>query len=90
MKLPEEPPEKRRRTSLSECCSFCETSLSKTYADNAVVQNPKVEGLKAILKAAEPREDGVYDRLFSVKDNILNGNTVIKFHQKCRAREISR
>ena len=75
-----EPPEKRR-TSLSECIVFCETSLSKTQADNPAVQNPRVEGLKAILKAAELRKD---DRLFPVKDDILNESTVIKVHQKCR------
>ena len=85
MEPPEEPPEKRRRTGLSECCVFCETTLSKTQAENPVVQNPRVEGLKAILKAAELRKDGVYDRLFPVKDDILHGSTVIKFHQKCRA-----
>ena len=85
MEPPEEPPEKRKRTSLSEYCVFCETSLSKTQADNPVVQNHRVEGLKAILKAAELRKHGVYDRLFPVKDDILNGSTVIKFHQKCRA-----
>ena len=85
MEPPEEPPQKRRRTSLSECCVFCETSLSKTQADNPVVQNPTVEGLKSILKAAELRKDGVYDRLFPVKNDILKGDTVIKFHQKCRA-----
>ena len=68
MEPQEELPEKRRRTSLSECCVFCETSLSKTQADNPVVQNPRVEGLNAILKAAELRKDGVYDQLFLVKD----------------------
>ena len=85
MEPPEEPPEKRRRPSLSECCVFCETSLFKTQADNPVVQNPRVERFKAILKAAELRKDGVYDRLLPVKDDILNGSTVIKFHQKYRA-----
>ena len=59
--------------------------MSKTQADNPVFQNPIVEGLKAILKAAELCKDAVYDRLFPVKDDILNGSTVIKFHQKCRA-----
>jgi hypothetical protein len=85
MEPTEEPRQKKRRTSLSESCVICQISLAKILADNPVVQNPRIEGLKVILKAAELRKDDVYGRLFPVKDDILNGSTVIKFHQKCRA-----
>ena len=51
-----EIPSKKRR-SYDEYCLFSNESLTKDTTDNLVVQNPGLDALKTILKAAETRKD---------------------------------
>ena len=82
MDLIPEPPEKKRRTSSSDNCLICRRPLD---ADSPFVKNPTLEGIKAIIDAAEIRQDDVHDRLSDIKYDILNRTVTVRYHTKCRA-----
>lgn len=80
----DEPPMKRSRKSIEsgEVCVIC----CKVLDDSApFVKNPTTLGVKAIICAAELRQDGVHERLSGIKDEILNGSVTVRYHTKCRA-----
>ena len=54
-------------------------------ADCPFVITPMLEGLKAIIHAAEIRKDNVYEQLSEVKHDVLNQTVTIRYHTKCRA-----
>ena len=83
MDLIGEPLEKRRR--LSESCVICEQTLDEKSVDNPFIRNPTLDGVKAVLRAAEIRQDTVRDRLLKIKDGILNQTVTVRYHKKCRA-----
>ena len=84
MELIEESPLKRRRKSSDNNCIICR-HLGALQAHSPLVNNPTLEGMKAVIHAAEIRQDDVYRTLVEIKDNILHGTVTIKYHKKCRA-----
>ena len=66
----ENPLEKRRR--LNESCAICEQTLDEKSVDDPFIRNPTLDGVKAVLQAAEIRQDTVHDRFLKIKDGILN------------------
>ena len=75
MDLIQEPPKKRRRKSRNNNCVICHIPLN---ADCPFVKTPMLEGLKAIIHAAEIRKDNVYDQLSEVKHDVLNQTDTIQ------------
>ena len=84
MEVYEESPSKRRRKSSDNNCIICR-HLGPLDADSHLVTTPTLEGMKAVIHAAEIRQDDVYETLVEIKDNILDGTVVITYHKKCRA-----
>ena len=80
---PDEGPPAKKKSSYEDRCIFCEGSLATT--DDPVVANPTMDGLKSILKAAELRQDEVFERLSPISNDILNADIKVRFHIRCRA-----
>ncbi|XP_014680008.1 PREDICTED: uncharacterized protein LOC106819957 [Priapulus caudatus] len=78
-----EPPEKRRRKLSDDNCVICRRALD---TDSPFVKNPTLDGIKAVIHAAEIRQDDVHERLAVLKYDILNQNVTVRYHTKCRAR----
>ena len=84
MEVYEESPSKRRRKSSDNNCIICR-HLGPLDADSHLVTTPTLEGMKAVIHAAEIRQDDVHETLVEIKDNILDGTVVISYHKKCMA-----
>lgn len=84
-----EPPAKRPRpTKLnSDTCVLCNKPLptGKGSDYKTVVRNPTIAGLNALFDAAEKRKDEVYDRMFTLKEEMFSANIQVAFHKSCRA-----
>ena len=82
MDLIQEPPKKRRPKSSNDNCVMCHLPLN---ADCLFVKTPTLEGLKAIIHAAEICKDDIYEQLSEVRHDVLNQTVTIRYHTKCRA-----
>lgn len=68
-------------------CLFCGQTLKEN--DKLVTQNPRLQGLKTIICAAEKRQDICAEKILQQKENILSGKVKVKFHIACRQTYIS-
>ena len=59
--------------------------LKKQQKTKPFVNNPKYEGLKVILDAANERKDEVHDYLSPHREDILSKAVFVTYHVSCRA-----
>ena len=81
----EEPPEKKQKTLYSNTCIVCFGLLKKQQKSKPFVNNPKYEGLKVILDAANERKDELHDYFSPHREDILTKVVFVTYHVSCRA-----
>lgn len=70
-----------QRKKKSTKCVICNKLLSEKKA----IKDPTQQSIRALLDAAQLRQDDVYEKLSHNHDNVLNGTIRIAYHKSCRS-----